>query len=51
MGRDKALAAERKRLSTALLNWPRPRTVEEIEIEERLIQPVAAQEFADPRNS
>lgn len=51
MGREKMIAEGHKRISNALYLWPRPRTIEEIEAEERLIQPVAAQEFADPRNS
>lgn len=51
VGREKIIAEAQRRISNALHLWPRPRTIEEIEADERLGQPVAAQEFADPRNS
>lgn len=51
VGREKMLAAAQRVISKALIEWPRPRPIEEIEEEERLIQPVAALGFADPRSS
>lgn len=52
MGREQKIAAEHKAVTNAINRWPRPRTVEEIEAEERrLNQPVGALEFADPRDS
>lgn len=49
--REKIIEEGHRRISNALYLWPLPRAIEEIEEEERSIQPVGAQEFADPRNS
>jgi hypothetical protein len=50
--RERRVAAEHRVITKAINDWPRPRSIDEIEADEvEFNQPVGALEFGDPRNS